>query len=265
MRRHAFLFSVLCVFAVGSTTVHAAPIFSDDFESYANDAAMDAVWGASNAGNLDTDDGNPNNPGNSMFHPGGVSGVHSIPLSMASDDHPIRWQFDFLDDGVGNKRLTGALRDVGGSAAGNQAFFEMGRYNSINNPETATTVAGYGFRHAFVGGSPAGASGWLTYVGNPAVQTGWHRFSAIIGATTATFRLDFGADGTIDASRTIAISGAAKKYNLLRFGGPSDVSSAGGGGHFDNLWIDVIPEPATAALGVVGLIGICCATRRRGL
>jgi hypothetical protein len=138
----------------------------------------------------------------------------------------------------------------------------MGRFKSVNDPESGATVSGYAFRHAFVGGSPAGQAGWLTYVGNPTVRTGWHRFTATIGATSATFDLDFDADGSVDASRTITINAALKKYNLLRLGGPSDVSSAGGGGHFDNLSIEVIPEPATLALLGLGLVGVLAVRRR---
>jgi hypothetical protein len=246
--------------AGGGTAARAATILMDDFESYADTAAMDAVWGAANAGTLDTAVGNP---GQSMAHPGGVSGVRSLTATNPTDLMPLKWKFDFLDDGVGNKRLTGALRDVGGSAAGNQAFFEMGRFNSISNPETNTLVSGYGFRHAFVGGSPAGQAGWLTYVGNPAARVGWHRFIATIGDTSATFELDLDANGSIDASRTISIAATAKVYNLVRFGGPSDVSSAGGGGHFDNLMVSQIPEPSTIALAGLALIGLVFAARRK--
>jgi hypothetical protein len=264
MRVFTSLIAIALALAVGLPTVNAAHIIvEDDFESYANTAAMDSVWGAANAGTLDTATGNP---GQSMAHPGGVSGVQTFTATGASDADPITWSFDFLDDGAGNKRITGALRDVGGSAAGNQAFFEMGRFNSINNPETATTVSGYGIRHAFVAGSPAGASGWLTFVGNPTARVGWHTFTATIGATSATFDLDFDANGSVDATRTIAISAAAKLYNTVRFGGPSDVSSAGGGGHFDNLVISKgvhIPEPTTFALVGLGFVGACFASRRR--
>ena len=41
--------------------------------------------------------------------------VSARPDSTAtpSDANPLVWEFDFKDDGVGNKRLTGAMRDVG--------------------------------------------------------------------------------------------------------------------------------------------------------
>jgi hypothetical protein len=240
----------------------AATIFSDNFESYADTAAMQTVWGNPAPGTLDTAAGNP---GKSLKHTGGASNTHSFTGTTATDANPLVWQFDYLDDGAGNKRLSGALRDVNGSATGNNAFFEMGRYNSINDPESGTTVSGYGIRTAFVGG-PSAASGWISYVGNPLVRTGWHRFTATIGATSATFALDFIADGSIDASRTVALSnGAGKLYNLLRFGGPSDVSSAGGGGNFDNVSVSTVavPEPASFALAALAGVALVAARRRK--
>jgi hypothetical protein len=245
--------------AIGVSTASAGPVFMDDFESYADTPAMTIVW-AGSVGSLDTAVGNP---GQSMLHPGGASRTHGIPGTNPTDLRPLIWKFDFLDDGVGNKRLTGALRDVGGSAAGNQAFFEMGRYNAIGQPEGGPNVSGYGIRHAFVGGIPAGAGGWMTYVGNPGVQTGWHQFIATIGDTFATFDLDLQKDGIIDGSRTITIAAAGKVYNLLRFGGPSDVSSPGGGGNFDNVMVSVVPEPASLALVALAMTALALGGRRR--
>jgi hypothetical protein len=266
------IFSTAVLFAgigaISTATAANISVFMDDFESYADTAAMEAVWGVPGNGALATTTGNP---GQSMQHlasataGSGVSYQRSIPGTNPTDARPLIWKFDFLDDGVGNKRMTGALRDVGGSAAGNQAFFEMGRFNSINDPESGTTVAGYGIRHVFVGGTPAGAGGWLTYVGNPAVQQGWHRFTATIGDTFATFDLDFAANGSIDATRTIALGAAAagKIYNIARLGTPSDVTSAGGGAHFDNVMVCVVPEPGTLALVTLAIMAGLAWGRRR--
>jgi hypothetical protein len=116
----------------------------------------------------------------------------------------------------------------------------MGRYNSIFNPDTATLVSGYGVRTAFLGG-PADAAGWLTFETNPSQQPGWHTFTAIIGETNILWQLDLQADGVADAIRhTPLADGANRAYNVARFGGPSDVASAGGALNFDNLSIDQI-------------------------
>src|SRR3977135_1585293 len=106
-------FLTFSLIASAAATGKAATIFADNFESYANTAAMQTVWGSPAPGTLDTANGNP---GQSLKHTGGVSNTHSIAATPATDASPLIWQFDFLDDGVGNKRFTGALRDVGGSA-----------------------------------------------------------------------------------------------------------------------------------------------------
>jgi hypothetical protein len=247
-----------------STAADAAVIFSDNFESYADTAAMQAVWGSAGVGTLDPTTGNP---GKSIkFNVATTAAVtsnqHTITGTTPSDANPITWEFDFLDDGIGNKRITGALRDVGGSGSGNQAFLEMGRFNSINDPDTGATISGYGVRTAFIGG-PSAASGWFDFAGNPAAKAGWHHFKAVLGATSATFSLDLDNNGTIDGTRTVTISDGGKLYNLVRFGGPSDVSSAGGGGNFDNLVISQIPEP-TATLSLAAASGLLAIRRRRG-
>lgn len=257
-------YAAIVVLGVGtlSRPTSAAVILQDNFDGYTSTSDMQSKWGSAGVGTLDTTKGNP---GNSIaFANLGATAVtsnqRSISLTGPSDAQPIIWQFDFLDDGVGNKRLTGALRDVGGSGTGNQAFLEMGRFNSINDPESGTTISGYGMRTAFIGG-PSANSGWIDFVGNPAAHAGWNRFTATIGATSITFTLDFDADGTIDASRTVTVSDGGKLYNLVRFGGPSDVSSAGGGGNFDNLSITTAPEPA--CFGLIAPAGMLALARRR--
>jgi hypothetical protein len=218
---------------------------------------MQAAWGAAPNGSLDTAFGNP---GQSMLHAGTVSNQRSFAATAASDAQPIVWEFDMYDS-LTSSRLSGALRDVGGSAAGNQAFLEMGVYNAALNTDTNVNGSGYAIRHAFVAGTPAGASGWLLFPTPPTRVEGWHHFKATIGDTFATFDLDLGDDGSVDRTRTITLGAAAANdlYNIVRFGGPSDVSSTGPG-NFDNLNIEVVPEPASLAL--VGLAGLFLRRRR---
>ena len=211
-------------------------ILNDDFESYANDAAMQAVWNdqAGAAGTLDPGSGNP---GQSMFHPGGTTSNRLFPTTVPTDETPLLWEFDFLDDGAGNKRLTGGLRDNGGGGSLN-SILEMGRYNSVFDLESGATVSGYAVRTTFIGGDPAG---WVTFEGNPSVQSGWHHFKATIGASSILFELDLLDDGTVEASRVISTpAGAGIPYDVVRFGGPSNLSSSGGGGSFDNLLLAIL-------------------------
>ncbi len=206
-------------------------IMEDDFESYANTTEMNAVWSEPTIGpgTLDTNTGNPSQ---SMFHPAGTTNNRVFSATIPTDVQPIVWEFDFLDDGTGNKRITGGLRDNGDGAA-LSSILEMGRYNDLADPEGQATVSGYGIRTVFIEGDPAD---WVAFEGIPSVEAGWHHFRATIGASSILFELDLQNDGLVDAQRAVSTPGGAGiAYNVARFGGPSNLSSAGGGGHFDNV------------------------------
>ena len=98
---------------------------------------------------------------------------------------------------------------------------------------------------------------------------GWHTYVATFSiANGVKVTLDLGSDGTIDSTLQFAGDGVTPFGNFtdLRFGGPSDLSSSGGGANFDDIslaLVDVVPEPASLLLaGVLGVIGGCLRNRR---
>lgn len=255
-------FLVLGVAALGVSAAQADFSFFDDFESYADTAAMTApgAWGDGQdagqppLGTLATTGGNP---GQGMLHNGGETNRHAIPALFPTADQPIIWEFDFVDPGnSSNRRITGGLR-VGTGAT----ILEMGVHNNNDNPEDpALNVAGYAVRTVSIGG-PSADGGWFCFPGNPSIRAGVHHFKATILPTSIVFELDLGSDGTIDGTRSITTNDmSAIGWNVLRIGGPSDLTSTAGGGVFDNVGIRQIPEPG--ALVLLGL-GAIAAFRRR--
>jgi hypothetical protein len=255
--RSATLTMLTLGLAASGVRASAAQIFSDPFD-YADDTALKNVWAGSGTAtfNLDSTKGNP---GTSVFHGAGTTAKRSFTPTTPTDANKIVWQFDFYDDGTGNKRITGGLRNADSSS-----FLEMGRYNNLAQPEGGANASGYGIRWVGVGGDPAGNAGWMTFVGNPTVQTGWSTFTATIGASDVLFELDLGADGTVDATRTVTTStGGSVAYSIARIGGPSDLSSAGGGANFDNYSVSVVAVPEPATLSLAGAAALALLGRRR--
>ena len=243
---------VKCLLSLGAVacltlaTSSNAQIISDNFESYANTAALVAAWPGGPA-TLDTANGNP---GQSAFHPGGVVNSRTFTAVNPTDAMPLSLSVDIFDDGLSaNKRISTGLR----SGASN--IIELAMFNA---------PAHYAFRLInFTSGNP----NWVAFdtlgqsgVANaPAVR--WNRFGALIGDTMTTFTLDLNADGSIDATHVVNAVPAAAGFSDLRFGGPSNLASAGGGANFDNITLVQVPEPT--ALGAVALGALGLLARRR--
>ncbi len=227
--------------STGASTVY----IDDDFESYADTAAMQAVWGAAGAGTLDPANGL--SPTQSMAHPGGADNTFALAADLIpSDAEPVVLRGAMYDDGAGNKRFSIGLRSLS-----TFPLFEMGRYNSVLGEDYMIRI------NTFPGLSP----NWISIGAGGAVQ-GWHTWEAMFTGSDITVTLDLGSDGTIDATYNDVLGGAyTTGLGVVRLGGPSGLSSGGGGGNFDDIYLAQIPEPTTLALLTLG--GLFLHRRRR--
>jgi hypothetical protein len=220
---------------------------------------MQANWGSGGLGTLDNSQGS-----NAMAHPGGTVNLRTFNDAgvLPTDAAPIVWKFDYYfdDDPNGTKRLTMGLRDDGnGNPLG--ALLELGYYNDAYNAGTAADPtdpagAGFAYRIATLSGAeslPAqalGYNGWSLFLktdGTDQIPTNgnqntWMTFQATIYPTSIDFALDLGRDGSWDSTATVTgIDSSAITYNSARFGGPSNLASAGGGALLDNVLIQTAP------------------------
>lgn len=236
---------------------NAATIVMEDFESYADDAALAGVWSLGD-GSLDNVLANP---GQSLYHPGtgaSFSGANTNSISFAEvapgPGEKLIFSADIYDNGASaNKRTTAGLRKAAGAN-----IIELGMYNSPSH---------YAYRSILFGpGDPS----WVAFsnivdddgmpIDNEPVA-GWHRFSAVISETNIDFSLDLNADGVINATASVAIAPVDPGFDIIRLGGPSDLSSGGGGVNIDNVSLVRTPEPN--AIGLALVLGSCGVLRRR--
>lgn len=244
-----------------ASQANGAVIFEDDFESYATTTAMNVVWANGGTADISTSVGNP---GHSMSHSGlaaSFSGGNTHAVTLPGVTVPVAGTLslsvDIYDDGIiplfsiNNKRTTIGMR------SGSSNIVEMGMYND---------PSAYAFRLInFASGNPnwVAFSGITDDSGGPLSnlpQQGWHRFNVIFTETQATFTLDLGSTGIINATETVPVTLNPVGFTQLRLGGPSDLSSASGGVFFDNVSLVAVPEPSTFALllcSLLTLVGRC--------
>ena len=236
------LLAMIALITAGSAV--AAVYIDDDFESYADTAAMQAVWGAAGLGTLDTTNGL--SPTQSMAHPAGTDNTFTLGADLIpSDTEPVVLRGAIYDDGAGNKRFSIGMRSLN-----TFPLFEMGHYNAGEAYYTRTTLF------------PGASAGWEPMPGTVGKMQGWHTWEATFTGTDITVTLDLMSDGSIDSTRVTTLGAAyTTGLGVVRLGGPSNLSSPGGGGNFDDIYLAQIPEPATMAL--LGLGGLLLRSRRR--
>jgi hypothetical protein len=262
MKCTSIVASLLLVAAVVVPT-HATLIVNETFDTYADTAAMKAVWGGTgNLGTLDTT--LSYSPNNSAAHPGGtintyLPGIGTVTPTASLD---LVLSAKIYDNAlVANDRITVGLR------TGANPLFEMGRHNSFTSPPAGTNT--YGIRGLSLGNGISPSPDWRAFPngsgGAIPATVGWHTYMAtfsIVNGLTVT--LDLLSDGTIDSTLHFAGNGTSAFGNFtdLRFGGPSNVTSAGGGANFDDIRLELVPEPTSFLM--IGLLGLglgCMRTR----
>ena len=215
----------------------AAVVVSEGFEGYADTAAMQANWNNTGLGTLGVGNGNP---GNSAEHLGGTvnSWIGSSFSLTPSATESLVLSADIFDDGTStNERMTVGLRNNA------NPLFEMGHYNSTTEQYHVRVLNIYG------------NEGWVpiqTGLTAGGLVAGWNRYQATFTASSLTVTIDLGADGSIDGTFTSLGAPSANPFVDLRFGGPSNLSSGGGGVRFDNISLQTVAVPEPATFSVLG-------------
>ncbi|WP_146399561.1 dockerin type I domain-containing protein [Pseudobythopirellula maris] len=253
-------------------TASAQVLVMEDFESYADTSALNAVWDSGNGtGELIDEDyevfvfGEDPDPvgiraypegGQGVYHPGGTA-MEYLPTFAGGEpllpttEKSIVVQGEMFDIGVaGNKRMSIGLRS---NAPEN--LIELGQYNDPASGPYYRAVL-------FPAPSEALDPSWQQFElpleldgddENEEVSLGdigevWYTYRATITPTDITFQLDVFSDGLDaatgeagwDSTVTHPIITGPNGYDSLRIGGPSGIGSGGGGMIFDNLLLELV-------------------------
>jgi hypothetical protein len=272
----SFLSALLVAPVFGDTTI----VF-DDFESYADDTAMHAVWVPTgslaqnpflfdfNTSGQPFTDITPPDPGSvdgkAVFFDGTSGGIaqyaNAFSISPSATQNIVLSGDLAHDMQNSNKRLTLGLRNTNADN-----IIELGFYNGFPAGPNGEFFQ-FGYRAVNIPGSGANAenNGWfksslpenkdqLFEIG----QKGFHTFEATISLTDITIRIDLFGDGinngtgepgwdAIDVNPGVV---TAAGFNNLRFGGPSGVTSASPFLGIDNIslrLVDIVSPPGDNA------------------
>ena len=263
--------------AVSTSWATIGVVLNEDFESYSNTSAMEAVWVGFDgvlATEIDDDlDGTPEETGKFAFHPGASVNIFDLASPVvATESEWVRLTVDIYDNATNldpflplnpdNKRMTLGMR----SNSTVENIIELGMYNAVADVHFVYRAVLFNNLNGTPNPSWAGWDLGTEPVGeDPAVPVnrfrggGWPQYIVTVKPEEIVFEFDMDRDGTIDGTDVIPdIVQTAAGFDQLRFGGPSGISSAGGGVTFDNILLEIIAAESTLEgdLDLDGFVGI---------
>jgi hypothetical protein len=281
-------FLCLGVFLAGMVLVsQAASVFTDNFDTYANQAAFEAAWTpigtiAPVSATLATDQAS--SPPQSIRVDGtATTGQQRNQSSFAESGlvdtlTSITFSFDFYDSSAAAApyRQFSVLQDGTGTATGQ--LIGMGLNNNHINSDSGgnfymARITGYTPLAIDPDGGPneggtlaSGAFFKLNdFVNAPLRSTGWHNFKVVISTDDgASADFAFFVDN-IFAEQVSNFGTAAqfRSYDVIRLG--SGFSNASNAAWYDNFSVEVtvVPEPSTFGLCLLGVAALVCRRRQQ--
>ena len=257
---------------LAATQAQAAVVVDDNFDSYANQAAFNAVWPAigsdatNPSGLLSTSQASsaPNSiqvPGTAVNNQYRNRRTFTDTPVLAIGDQLV-WSFDFYDSApaANPQRNYSNLQDTT-APSGTPQLIAMG----MNNNLLAADQGGdYYMARILGGGSNGGAASAffkLNDAGAPLRSLGWHNLKAVLStddglSTDFQFYVD-----NILAETVLNVGTVIRQYDNITLG--SGLSNGSTEAFFDNVHLEYIPAiPEPTSLALVGLAGLALRRRR---
>lgn len=261
---------------------NGALIVSDNFDGYADQAAFEAVWAPIAAGppaSAELSTAQASSPTQSARVPGTASNAQSrnrltfAETGMIDVNTKIIWSFDFYDGApAGNpQRNYSNLQDTTGPGATNQ-LVSMG----FNNNQTGANSGGQFYMARILGytvpaadpdGGPnesvTGAGIYFKLNDFGVGRTlGWNNLKVVM-STDDGLSTDYAfyVNNTLaERVNNVGTAASLRSFDNIALG--SGLSNGSTEAFFDNMRLEVVPEPATLLL--VGLVSVAaCGCRRR--
>lgn len=254
VRLKCFLFGAAICAVTTSAASAQTVIFSDNFDSYADQAAFNAIWPVNGTATTMLSTTQSVSPTQSVQ---GLTTATRVATSFTattpSATNVVRFSVDFYDsNGTAAAYRQYAELDSTLTPSGNGQLLALGLNNNIASNSYMARVLGVD------GGSgTVGAFFKLDGVGAPTRSTGWHNLAVEIGVN----KLDFYVDGVLAKSLTpTSAAFPIRAYDTVKLG--SNLS-AGQAAYYDNVVVSVVPEPTgILACGAVAF-GLGSLLRRR--
>lgn len=257
------LAAVAVAFVVSASSALAQNTWSDDFESYADTAALsptytqlyptypmllDTAKGDDSSQSVHFGITTANSQARAYFNmPGG-------PVA-ATDAKPITISFMAdIDTAIWSTREYIELRSYSGGSYGSGTLNQLIALGFTSSGVDTTRINQrvlYGFTGTSWGNLTANNATRATM----AAAADWTKLSMVVKSTT----VDFYVNDIFDTTQTRTAS--SYMFDSIVIG--SGLSSGGADVWFDNLTISGIPEPSTFALGLLGGLGMLWISRRR--